>query len=130
MLWGGIIINADRKDGPLGMVQMLVHESAHNLLFGYAVDGHLVENDEEERYSSPLRPDPRPVEGIYHATFVVARMFMAVKSLLDSEVLPEADREQARRDIRQPRPQLRERHGDAAQTCQAYRGRRARHPRR
>src|SRR5204863_186223 len=38
MLWGAIIINADRSDGPIGMVQMLAHESAHNLLFGFSAD--------------------------------------------------------------------------------------------
>ncbi len=99
MLWGAIIINADRKDGPLGMTQMLAHESAHNLLFGYGVDGPLLENDATERYVSPLRPDARPIEGIYHATFVVARMRMAVASLLDADILPPADIEQALSDL-------------------------------
>ncbi len=87
MLWGAIIINANRRDGAVGMVQMLAHESAHNLLFGFSADGPLVENSAEELYSSPLRVDPRPMDGIYHATFVTARMHRAIKQLLDSGVL-------------------------------------------
>ncbi len=84
MLWGGIIINANRRDNELTMVQMLAHESAHNLLFGLGVDEALVENSPVELFPSPLRLDPRPMEGIYHATFVTARMHRSVQQLLDS----------------------------------------------
>ncbi len=52
----------------------LLHETAHQLLFGLSLDQPVVENDVEERYASPLRPDPRPMDGIFHATFVCARM--------------------------------------------------------
>ena len=82
LLWGGIIINANRRDGALGMAQMLAHESSHNLLFGMCTDEPLLLNDPEERYPSPLRVDLRPLEGIYHATFVSARMYRVVKNLL------------------------------------------------
>lgn len=99
MLWGAIIINANRKDGDLEMVQMLAHESAHNLLFGLSADGELVENSPEELFSSPLRKDPRPMDGIYHATFVTARMHRVVKTLLDSGTLSAAHREKALKDI-------------------------------
>jgi HEXXH motif-containing protein len=99
MLWGAIIINANRRDGAVGMVQMLAHESAHNLLFGFSADGPLVENSAEELYSSPLRVDPRPMDGIYHATFVTARMHRAIKQLLDSGVLDSEQREKAARDL-------------------------------
>jgi HEXXH motif-containing protein len=74
MLWGAIMINANRRDGAVGMVQMLAHESAHDLLFGLCATEPLVENAPDELFLSPLRIDPRPMEGIYHATFVTARM--------------------------------------------------------
>lgn len=99
MLWGAIIINANRSDGPLAMVQMLAHESAHNLLFGFSAEGPLVENTADELYPSPLRADPRPMDGIYHATFVTARMHRAVRQLLDSGNLSVPLRAQARKDL-------------------------------
>ena len=99
MLWGAIIINANRRDGALAMVQMLAHESAHNLLFGLSADGPLVENTCDDLYRSPLRLDPRPMDGIYHATFVTARMHRAVQRLLDRAVLSGSLEEAARREL-------------------------------
>jgi len=99
MLWGAIILNADRGDGPIGMAQMLAHESAHNLLFGFSADEALVENGPDELFSSPLRKDPRPMDGIYHATFVTARMYRVVQQLLDSGVLDAAAKEKAQKDL-------------------------------
>jgi hypothetical protein len=99
MLWGAIIINANRHDGELEMVQMLAHESAHNLLFGLSADESLVENSPEELFSSPLRKDPRPMDGIYHATFVTARMHRAVQCLVDSGVLPRPLKEKALKEL-------------------------------
>lgn len=99
MLWGAIIINANRRDGELAMVQMLAHESAHNLLFGLSADEPLVENSPEELYTSPLRMDPRPMDGIYHATFVTARMHRAVKRLLESGILSPSLEEKARGEL-------------------------------
>jgi HEXXH motif-containing protein len=99
MLWGAILINANRRGDELGMVQMLAHESAHNLLFGLATEEALLNNDSDERYSSPLRDDPRPLEGIYHATFVLARMHRSIRRLLDHGVLSEDQSKRARIDL-------------------------------
>jgi hypothetical protein len=99
MLWGAILINARRRDGAVGMVQMLAHESAHNLLYGFCADGPLVMNDPAERFPSPLRVDLRPMEGIYHATFVLARMHRAVKQLITSGILAGGELDKARKDL-------------------------------
>ena len=99
MLWGAIIINANRSDGDLEMAQMLAHESAHNLLFGLSADESLVDNSPEELFTSPLRPDPRPMDGIYHATYVTARMHWAVQRLLASGTLPPALHAKALKDL-------------------------------
>lgn len=99
MLWGGILINTTRRHDEVDMVQMLAHESAHDLLFGLCAAGPLVENAPEELYPSPLRLDPRPMEGIYHATFVTARMHRAVGRLLDSGILSAALEKKARQDL-------------------------------
>lgn len=63
---------------------MLAHEAAHNVLFGLSPTQFFVTNPESERYSSPLRPDPRPLDGIYHATFVLARMYHAIRALVEN----------------------------------------------
>jgi HEXXH motif-containing protein len=84
MLWGGIVLNARSYTTPTDMVQALVHESGHNLLFGLCSDDSLIENDDAERYASPLRRDPRPMDGIVHATYVSARVHDALARLLES----------------------------------------------
>jgi HEXXH motif-containing protein len=99
MLWGAILINANRRDGELAMAQMLAHESAHNLLFGFSANGPLVENTGDELYPSPLRADPRPMDGIYHATFVTAQMYRVMQTLLDSGILSKEQEEKARKDL-------------------------------
>lgn len=101
MLWGAVLLNAASHETRLAMVQALAHESAHNLLFGFAADGPLVENDEEERYDSPLRLDARPLDGVYHATYVTARMHQATRRLLEAGLLRGAELEAARGDLEQ-----------------------------
>lgn len=80
-LWGGIMLNALTQKDIVDMAQTLAHESCHNLLFGYCIEDKLVRNPDEERHASPLRHDPRPLDGIYHATFVVARMHYALEQM-------------------------------------------------
>jgi HEXXH motif-containing protein len=94
-LWGMVVLNAASHVTTLDAVQALAHESAHMLLFGLAADGPLVENDGGERFGSPLRQDPRPIDGIYHATFVTARMYQAVARLLGAGALSTAERLEA-----------------------------------
>lgn len=97
-LWGAILLNVESHESRPEMVSALVHETAHNLLFGLSTDGRLVLNAPDERYDSPLRPDDRPMDGIYHATFVSGRMALALEALANAEAtaLPAQDREQAR----------------------------------
>lgn len=99
MLWGAIVLNVAEQRTILGTMQALVHESAHNLLFGFCSDGPLVRNRDSERYPSPLRADLRPMDGILHATFVLARMHYALRCLIDSGVLTGAQTTVARRDM-------------------------------
>jgi HEXXH motif-containing protein len=87
MLWGSILINADGHKTVLEVAQALAHESGHNLLFGLCADGPLVDDGDELRYPSPLRVDPRPMDGIVHAAYVTARMHRNLVQLLRSGVL-------------------------------------------
>jgi hypothetical protein len=74
MLWGAVLLNAGRHRTRLDLIGGLVHEAAHQILFGLSIDTPLAENPIGERYGSPLRTDPRPMDGIFHATFVCARI--------------------------------------------------------
>jgi HEXXH motif-containing protein len=96
MLWGAMILNACRHESRIAMAEALAHESAHSLLFGFAAHGPLVENDDRERFTSPLRHDPRPLDGIYHAAFVSARMHLALDRLMSAGVLDAEERAFAR----------------------------------
>jgi hypothetical protein len=94
-LWGAILMNAEGHKTELEVLQTLTHESSHMHLFGVALDSPLVLNDEGERYKSPLRFDPRPMDGIYHAVYVSARMHYALSRLLAAGVLSPAQVEEA-----------------------------------
>ena len=83
MLWGLLVINAERYDSVFKMIQGLIHESAHLLLFAHSIHEPLVTNPIEDRFVSPLRKDPRPMDGVFHATFVTARLHYANRVLRD-----------------------------------------------
>jgi HEXXH motif-containing protein len=72
-----------------------VHEAAHTLLTALAVEEPLVKNPRGARYRSPVRTDPRPMEGIYHATFVLARTCWFHRAAVANEGLPQVLRKQA-----------------------------------
>ncbi|MCW5713006.1 MAG: hypothetical protein KIT43_00630 [Bauldia sp.] len=96
-LWGLSIFNAEPRRDVVAMLDILVHESGHLLLFGLAGGGALAENG-AERHASPLRRDPRPIEGIFHAAFVATRVHAAFTRLLgatglEAELLASLDRE-------------------------------------
>lgn len=91
-LWGAVFLNAHRHRGRVAMAEGLVHEAAHLLLFGEAEGERIVENDDGERHVSPLRDDPRPLDGIAHATFVLARMAYCAERLLTSGCLTASER--------------------------------------
>ncbi|MFO1060661.1 MAG: HEXXH motif-containing putative peptide modification protein [Dongiaceae bacterium] len=95
LLWGGVVLNARSYDSPIAMVQALAHESGHNLLFGLSADGPLQDNDDADRFASPLRTDPRPMDGIVHAVYVTARMHQAVQRLLEAGILGPEDAAEA-----------------------------------
>lgn len=92
-LWGALFLNAEFHPTDQAIVEVVAHESAHSLLFGFCTQEPLVYNDDNELYTSPLREDARPMDGIYHATFVSARMHWAMSRLLEAEALPDASRE-------------------------------------
>lgn len=95
MLWGGMFLNARPRGSVVQMVELLAHESAHLMLFAFSHSEALVSNDAEGLYDSPLRSDPRPMDGIFHATWVSARMYWAVAEMIGTGPLSEAQRREA-----------------------------------
>ncbi len=93
--WGLLILNPKHHRTPLAVAEVLAHELGHSLLFGLTIEEPLVLNPDEELYPSPLRLDPRPMDGIYHATFVSARMALAMETLAESGVLTKVERDHA-----------------------------------
>jgi hypothetical protein len=69
-------------DDPLGyLIEHMVHESSHNLLFALMTADQLVLNSTSEVFDAPLRKDKRPIYGIFHACFVISRMIYAFERL-------------------------------------------------
>jgi HEXXH motif-containing protein len=98
LLWGATVLEVRSYTSAIHLVQTLAHESGHSLLFGLCAEGPLHENDDEQLFVSPLRSDPRPMDGIIHATYVSARMHQSVQRLLDRGTLDGAEAEEARAD--------------------------------
>lgn len=80
-LWGATTLNARSQQGIIKTIDTLVHEASHLLLFGLVAGGSLSNNDPAARYASPLREDPRPIDGVFHATFVATRVHRAMTRL-------------------------------------------------
>ena len=93
-LWGAVFLNVGDATR-LQLAQQIAHEAAHLLLFGLMVGQPVTENDSEERFISPLRQDPRPMEGVVHAAYVLARMSYVLERLLESERLLPAEQREA-----------------------------------
>jgi HEXXH motif-containing protein len=86
-LWGALFLKLGRKASRVEIAEALAHEAAHALLFGFSLGQPLVENQPTELYPSPLRSDPRPMDGVVHATYVIARMHYTASRLLASGLL-------------------------------------------
>jgi hypothetical protein len=62
-------------------LEHLVHEAAHLHLYALWKNDQIVMNESKGRFSSPLRREPRPLSGIFHAMFVLARLLRASSRL-------------------------------------------------
>lgn len=93
--WGLLLLNPNQHKTPNAIVEVLAHEAAHSLLFGRTIEEPLVHNSDDDLFDSPLRQDPRPMDGIYHAAFVSARMAYAMEELAASGRLTGQTRQDA-----------------------------------
>jgi hypothetical protein len=95
--WGALFLNADAYRGLVKMIEGLSHESAHAYLFGLSLGDAFVDNPDDELHPSPLRTDPRPLDGTFHATYVAARMHYALSHVIESGVLSRSEETEARK---------------------------------
>lgn len=65
---------AGRQESVAYYVSHLVHETSHLHLHTMMLSDPMVLNPDSERFEAPIRWDPRPIYGIYHASFVLSRM--------------------------------------------------------
>ena len=100
-LWGALFLNAESEATPLQLAITLAHEEGHAVLFGACREEMLVENSDEERFWSPIRQAERPLEGIFHATFVSARMAVTIREIQRNSALSPADRKIVDQELKQ-----------------------------
>ncbi|MEP7731503.1 aKG-HExxH-type peptide beta-hydroxylase [Marinomonas primoryensis] len=75
-MFGCMYIRVPREgvDPVLYYCEHLVHEVSHMYLNSAMSMDPILLNDASQTYSSPIRPDPRPMLGVFHATFVTSRI--------------------------------------------------------
>lgn len=80
-LFGLIIIWADDTHSPVYYAQQIIHETAHLRLFIANIEDPLILNAPEQKFRAPFRDDERPMLGIFHAYFVLARMVLGMREV-------------------------------------------------
>jgi len=70
-------------------LEHVVHETAHHHLFAVWSQHSMIENEADGFYKSPLRIEPRPLSGIFHAMFVLGRTIRAINIFKQSEYAKE-----------------------------------------
>jgi hypothetical protein len=68
------------------ILEHIVHESAHNLLYNIWYQEPVIIDDEGEFYT-PFRLDYRPLSGVYHAMFVLARTIYTFNYFIQNKLL-------------------------------------------
>lgn len=87
-IWGAILLDVSKLPDPFAFAQSISHESGHLKVFLYAIDEPLVHNPPEDLYPSPIRTDTRPMDGNFHAVYVIARMHQTAAELLKLPDIP------------------------------------------
>ncbi len=94
MTWGAIFINAQHYASLPKVVEFIIHELTHCVLFGINAKKTLVLNSTNELFPSALRRSLRPMDGIYHATLVCAHVAMFMQKWMLSENIDQKETDQ------------------------------------
>lgn len=85
-LFGMIYINENNADKSiLNMCETLIHEAAHLHLYSVLVNDPLTLNENDKLYYSPIKKRERPMAGVYHAAFVLARVVNFLQSVASNK---------------------------------------------
>lgn len=82
MLWGTVLLNAEMATDRIAVLMTLAHEATHLMLFGVACQEPLARNPPQDTFSTALRPTPRPMSALFHATYVSGRLYALAQCLL------------------------------------------------
>jgi HEXXH motif-containing protein len=81
---GAVFIGANEAVDPVRLSEELLHEASHNVLNTLAALEPVCLNSPDEAYFSPLRKDARPIFGIFHQLFVLARLTYYYRRLVSA----------------------------------------------
>ena len=81
-MFGAIYLRAPRENESFEyFLEHLVHETAHLALNGLMLHDPLLENPTDV-HEAPIRPDPRPLFQVLHATFVLSRTVRVFRKVI------------------------------------------------
>lgn len=86
-LWGALTLNPRVHVTVADVLEVLVHEATHTLLYAFCLDEPLVLNPFKDRFASPVRSDPRPMDGLFHGVYVLARIHYALDRVVEAGTL-------------------------------------------
>ncbi|MEV6061789.1 HEXXH motif-containing putative peptide modification protein [Nocardia asteroides] len=77
--WGMILLRVpnsglETEESTLYFLDHITHETSHTVLHSIMTFDPLITNGHGARFTAPIRPDPRPLYGIFHAMFVLSRI--------------------------------------------------------
>lgn len=81
--YGATFFNLDPAWSDLAFADHIVHECAHQRLHAEVEVEPALANPQARSAASPIRPDPRPLEGILHATLVFLRLSLFLERVID-----------------------------------------------
>ena len=88
--FGAIFIKVPPINQPMAyFLEHLVHEFGHLRLNVLMAHDRLLENDDSERYTSPIRPDPRPLFQVLHAVYVLSQVVRVFRRVVARGAPPE-----------------------------------------
>jgi HEXXH motif-containing protein len=87
---GSIWMNPQKHWRTAHYIDTLLHESGHLILMLTQVEGRILENS-FERMRSPLRTDSRPMVGVFHALYVLDRIYQGLKAYLQIPGIPDRE---------------------------------------
>ncbi len=95
------LVYSDLHGGRMQILETLVHETAHNHLYVAEATAPLIDPAHTERYSSPLRPEPRPLRGILLACHALAYICAAIRDARQSGFVDDESSAATLRDLRE-----------------------------